>query len=353
MKAWLNYDHNAPLQCVEITDPETGKEGLVIRVTHCGLCHSDLHRWQGVSNLGSRGVVQRPKPVNPVAMGHEIVGEIVKVGPDVAERSVGEKVIVYPWFGCGVCKQCRAGRDNMCREPTRSLGFGAHGGFADLVAVPHERYAVPLGDLPAEHAATLACAGLTVRCAIRKVEPFDPNEPLLTIGAGGVGLTAISVLSALGHRNIIAMDRDPSRETDTLAAGAARFIALPSGMTPTQLIETIGGKVDVVLDFVNSSDTAALAFDALGKGGRMVQVGLYGGELVAPLPLLTGASLTVQGSITGTLDDLRDVVAIARAGRLPTIPVTVRPRSDVNDAILQLADGKVKGRIVLHADAIS
>lgn len=89
------------------------------------------------------------------------------------------------------------------------------------------------------------------------------------------------------------MDRDPTR-----AAGAVRFIATPEDTTSATLIEAFGGKIDTVLDFVNSSDTATLAFDPLGKGGRMVQVRLYGGELVMPLPLLTGASLTVQGSIT-------------------------------------------------------
>lgn len=140
------------------------------------------------------------------------------------------------------------------------------------------------------------------------------------------------------------MDRDPTR-----AAGAVRFIATPEGTTSATLIEAFGGKIDTVLDFVNSSDTATLAFDLLGKGGRMVQVRLYGGELVMPLPLLTGASLTVQGSITGTLEDLRDVVRMAREGRLPAIPVSILPRSAVNDAFQRLDNGQVKGRIVLAA----
>ncbi|WP_420101425.1 alcohol dehydrogenase catalytic domain-containing protein [Bosea sp. (in: a-proteobacteria)] len=347
MKAWLNRDHGAALECEEIAEPDAGAEGLVIEVSHCGLCHSDLHKWQGISNLGSRGIVRRPKPATPIAMGHEIVGRIVEMGPAVGGRRLGEQVIVYPWFGCGVCKRCKAGQDNMCREPTRSLGFGNHGGFAQRVAVPHERYAIPLGKLSPEQAAPLACAGLTVRCAIRKIEPFDPSEPVVTIGTGGVGLTAISVLHALGHRSIIALERDPAREADALAAGAKRFIATPEGMGPASLIEAIGGKVDNVLDFVNSSETALLAFDLLGKGGRMVQVGLYGGELPVPLPLLTGASLTVQGSITGTVEDLRDVVRLAEAGKLMPIPVSVLAMDTVNEAIRQLDAGKVRGRLVL------
>lgn len=349
MKAWINHDHGMALQWEDVGEPDPGPEGLVVQVSHCGLCHSDLHRWHGISNLGSRGVIRRPRPEKPVAMGHEIVGEIVGMGPEVTGRNLGEKVIVYPWFGCGKCGACRSGQDNMCREPTRSLGFGNHGGFAQRVAVPHERYALPLGELSPEQAAPLACAGLTVRCAIRKIEPLEPADKVVTIGAGGVGLTAIAVLHALGHRNIIAMDRDPNRAADAIAAGATQFIATPDGTTSAQLIETLGGKINTVLDFVNSSGTAALAFDLLGKGGRMVQVGLYGGDLAVPLPLLTGASLTIQGSITGTLDDLRDVVRMAREGRLPTIPVSVLPRGAVNDAIQRLDHGQVKGRIVLAA----
>lgn len=350
MKAWLNHDHGATLQWEDVADPQTGEHGLVIRVSHCGLCHSDLHRWHGTSDFGSRGVVRRPRPEHPVAMGHEIVGEIVAMGPEVKGRSLGEKVIVYPWFGCGKCKACMSGRDNLCREPTRSLGFGNHGGFAQSVAVPHERYAVPLGDLSPEQAAPLACAGLTVRAAIRKLEPLDSDEPMVLIGAGGVGLTAVSVLYALGHRNIISIDRDPNREQAARAAGAKRFIAAPDGTKAADVLDRLGGKIDALLDFVNGSATAGMAFELLGKGGRMVQVGLYGGELTLPLLTLTGGALTVQGSITGTLEDLRDVVRLAQDGKLSPIPVSVMSRADVNDAICRLDAGNVTGRLVLQAD---
>ncbi|MBP2561128.1 alcohol dehydrogenase/propanol-preferring alcohol dehydrogenase [Neorhizobium galegae] len=352
MKAWLNHDHGEMLRCEDVADPQAGESGLVIRVTHCGLCHSDLHRWHGISDLGSRGVVRRPRPEHPIAMGHEIVGEIIAMGPEVKGRSLGEKVIVYPWFGCGKCKACMSGQDNLCREPTRSLGFGNHGGFAEKVAVPHERYAVPLAELSPEHAAPLACAGLTVRCAIRKLEPFDADQPIVLIGAGGVGLTAISVLHALGHRNIISLDRDAGRGAAARAAGASHFIATPEGITTADVLHRLEGKVDAILDFVNSSVTATMAFELLGKGGRMVQVGLYGGEMKLPLLLLTGGALTVQGSITGTLDDLRDVVTLARDGKLPPIPVSVVPRADVNDALRRLDAGTVTGRLVLEAGQI-
>ena len=347
MKAWVHHAHRGPLTLDEVADPDPGPAGLVIAVDCCGLCHSDLHRWTGTSDHGSRGVITRPLPPRPIAMGHEIVGHIVACGPEVANRSVGEKVIVYPWFGCGTCKACLAGEDNLCAGPSRSLGFANHGGFAERVAVPHERYAVPLGDLDPARAAPLACAGLTARCAIRKIEPFDPSEKLLVIGAGGVGLTGVAVLSALGHRNIVVVDRDPARAEAVTAAGAQQFVVADPGLTAEALAETLGGKVGTVLDFVNSSATAALALGMLAKGGRMVQVGLYGGEIVIPLPLLTGSALTVQGSITGSLRDLEDVVDLARRGVLPETPRQTAAFETVNTSLEKLERGEVVGRLVL------
>ncbi len=349
MKAWICTEAGAELHVADVEEAILEPTGLVVEVEYCGLCHSDLHRWHGTTDLGRRGIVKRPNSANPFAMGHEIVGRIVKTGPEVSGRALGEAVVVYPWFGCGTCKSCLAGQDNMCTSGSRSLGFSNHGGFARRVTVPHERYAVPLGDLAPAQAAPLACAGLTVRSAIRKIEPLEPEETVILIGAGGVGLTAIAVLYALGHRRIVSIDLDPAKEDAAKAAGAASFVCLSEGMEPSELIEALGGKVKSVIDFVNSASSASLAFELLAKGGKMVQVGLYGGELVIPLPLLTGAGLTIQGSLTRTLEDLHDVVALARQGMLPQIPVKILPRADVNDALVRLDRGNVTGRMILKA----
>ena len=110
----------------------------------------------------------------------------------------------------------------------------------------------------------------------------------------------------------------------------------------------MGGKVAAVLDFVSSSATALAAFDCLRKGGKMVQVGLFGGELVAPLPLLTSQAITIQGSITGSLQDLHDVVALAQSGKLPPTPVSEMRMDEANDAIQRLSRGEVQGRLVLR-----
>lgn len=348
MKAWLNRTHHGALQAVEVTTPEPLGSEVVVEVSHCGVCHSDLHGWQGRTDYGRRGVVTRPVPENPVAMGHEIVGRVAALGPGAEGVAIDDKVVVYPWLGCGQCLDCEGGRDNMCRNGPRSLGFARHGGFAEQVVLPHPRYLFPLGDLDPALACTYACSGLTVRSAIRKIMPMAADEPVVVIGAGGLGLQAVGVLHALGHRAVIAADVVAEKREAAMEAGASHFAHLTGEGDVERLMDTAGGPVPAVLDFVNNGATASIAFESLRKGGRMVQVGLYGGELIVPLYLLALKGISISGSITGTLTDLADVLRLARDGLLKPLPITTLPRAQVNEALARLAEGRVRGRIVLE-----
>jgi alcohol dehydrogenase/propanol-preferring alcohol dehydrogenase len=102
---------------------------------------------------------------------------------------------------------------------------------------------------------------------------------------------------------------------------------------------------------VNGTATARFAFDALRKGGKLVQVGLFGGELSLPLPIMAMRALTVQGSYVGNVKELRELVALAQAGTLEALPVSVVPQSQANDALMRLRDGKINGRVILRSDA--
>lgn len=350
MKAWLHKTHGGVLQAVEVTTPQPVGTEVVVEVSHCGVCHSDLHGWQGKTDYGSRGIVTRPEPANPVAMGHEIAGRVVSVGPDASDVAIGDRVIVYPWLGCGNCPDCSEGRDNMCRNGPRSLGYAQHGGFAERVVLPHPRYVFPLGDLDPALASTYACSGLTVRSAIRKAMPLGPDEHVVVIGAGGLGLQAVGVLQALGHRAIIVVDAFADKQEAAIEAGAAQFLHLTGEGDVERLVAVAGGPVPAVLDFVNNGQTAMLAFDSLRKGGRMVQVGLFGGEFAIPLYLLALKGITIAGSITGTLDDLADILRLARDGLIRPLPITTLPRAEVNEALARLDRGTVRGRIVLESD---
>jgi len=350
MKAWLNRKHGGRLEAVEIATPQPTGTEVVVDVTYCGLCHSDLHAWQGVTDYGNPGVVRQPEPENPTAMGHEIVGRVSAMGPDAAGVALDDQVIVYPWLGCGTCADCAGGYDNMCAVETRSIGFRRHGGFADKVVVPHARYLFGTGNLDPALAATYACAGLTVRSAIRKVMPLAPQEPVVVIGAGGLGLQSVAVLRALGHKAIVVVDIAQTKRDLAILEGAACFVVLQGEDAGARVLEATGGKVAAVMDFVNNAHTSTLAFALLRKGGKMVQVGLYGGEMAVPLYSLAILGLSIMGSITGTPEDLEDVLRLAAEGKLKPVPVSTMPRTQINEAIRLLEKGDVCGRIVLKSE---
>jgi len=352
MRAWAVVENGAPLQQIELPTPEPKGSEVLIEVTHCGVCHSDLHIWEGYYDLGGgkkmslkdRGVVL------PLAMGHEIVGRVAKLGPDATGVKPGDLRIVFPWVGCGTCAACRAEEDNMCLTP-RSLGVYQNGGYGTHVIAPHPRHLVDPGTLDPAVAATYACSGITVYSAIRKLMPIAADEPIVVIGAGGLGLNAIAVLRALKHRNIMAVDISEEKRRAALDAGATKAVDGSGPDVAKRIMEAAGGPVLGIVDLVNGTATARFAFGALRKGGRLVQVGLFGGELSLPLPLMAIRALTVQGSYVGNPKELRELVKLAQEGRLPPLPVTTVPQSQANDALMRLRDGKVTGRLVLRAEA--
>src|ERR1700693_3623626 len=195
MRAWAVVKNGLPLQDIELPTPEPQGTQVLLQVTHCGVCHSDLHIWEGYYNLGQgkrlslvdRGVVL------PLAMGHEVVGRVIKLGPAAAGVSVGDLRIVYPWVGCGPCASCRSEADNMCLTP-RSIGVYQHGGYATHVLAPHPRHLIDPGSVDPAVAATYACSGITVYSAIKKTMPMPPDEALVIFGAGGLGVNALAIL---------------------------------------------------------------------------------------------------------------------------------------------------------------
>jgi alcohol dehydrogenase, propanol-preferring len=358
MRAWAVVEYGAPLQETELPTPEPTGTEVLVEVTHCGVCHSDLHIWEGYYDLGGgKKLLMKDRGMKlPLAMGHEVVGRVAKLGPDARGVQVGDIRIVYPWVGCGVCEQCRAEQDNMCLN-MRSIGILQNGGYAAYVVVPQPRHLIDPGSLDPAVAATYACSGITVYAAIKKAMQgsvaFPPTEPVVVVGAGGLGMNAIAVLKAMGHQNIISVDVSAAKREAALAAGAAKAIdGSGSGAEVTQrILDAAGGPVLAVIDLVNGSATARFAFDALRKGGRLIQVGLFGGEFSVALPVMTTKALTLQGTFVGTPKELRELVQLAQEGKLKALPVETMPQSRANDALMRLRDGKVTGRVVLRAEA--
>ena len=226
---------------------------------------------------------------------------------------VGDLRIVFPWLGCGTCEKCLAEEDNMCLVP-RSLGVYANGGYGTHVIAPHPRHLVDPGTLDPAVAATYACSGITVYSAIRKAMPIPPDEAIVVVGAGGLGLNAIAVLCAMRHQNIVVVDISAEKREAALKAGAHKVVDGSGDGVTKRIIDAAGGPVLAVIDLVNGTQTARFAFDALRKGGKLVQVGLFGGELTLPLPLMAIRALTVQGSYVGNPKELRELVKLAQDG---------------------------------------
>jgi propanol-preferring alcohol dehydrogenase len=349
MKAWAVVRPRAPLQCIEIADPVPSGTEVVIEVTQAGVCHSDLHFWDGEYNLGGGKVLRiadRGAKL-PRAMGHEIVGRVLEWGPEAEGVTKGELRIVFPWLGCGSCARCLAGEGNLCAKPA-SFGSARDGGYAERVVVPHPRFLIDPGNIDPALAATYACSGVTVYSAIRKAMPLPADAPFVLIGAGGLGLAAISVLRALGHRRIVSLDIAAEKRAAALALGATDVVDSSGPDALDRVLSATGGPVPAVIDFVNNSATAQLGFDLLAKAGRLILVGYAGGDLMLPLGAMMFGRKNILTSGTGSLKELTEIVALAQTGAIAPIPITRMPKSRANDALTLLHDGKVTGRIVLE-----
>lgn len=337
-----------PLQLVcEALEPPQGREVLV-RVRACGVCHSDVHMCEGHFDLGGGQLFSLEKVVRPPrTLGHEIVGVIEAKGPE-ADGEIGAEVLVFPWIGCGECAICARGEEHLCSRP-RSLGTTRDGGFSTHVRVPDARYLLPHDGIAPHFAATLACSGLTAYSALLKAGPVSADAPLVIIGAGGVGLAGVALARALHGTGPIVVDIDPAKREAALAAGASRVVDPSEPDAGRALARSTPQGIAAVVDFVGSSRTFDLANTVVGKGGRIVVVGLYGGSVTLPLPLIPMRAVTISGSFVGSLAEMRALLALARDGVLAPLPLTSHPLSSVDAVLSDLKHGRITGRAIVEA----
>jgi alcohol dehydrogenase, propanol-preferring len=229
------------------------------------------------------------------------------------------------------------------------LGIQRPGGYADHLLVPHPRYLVDADGLDPAWAATLACSGLSTYSAVSKLVPVPPSEWVAVIGAGGLGLSAIGMLRALGHEKIAAVDIDEEKLHAALNAGAAASVDGRDGAAK-KLREICGSALYGALDFVGAAATAGLALGALRKAGKLILVGLFGGEIALSIGATILRAITVQGSHLGSVSELREVVALARAGKIQPIPIETRPLAEVSRTLDELKAGSVIGRVVARVE---
>lgn len=348
MKSFRVTEFNAPLTEVDIATPKPEGTQVLLKVKAAGVCHSDLHIWEGGYDLGhGRKLSLKDRGVSlPLTMGHETVGEVVAFGPEAKGVAVGDVRLVYPWLGCGKCDTCLAGDENMCIVKPNSIGVYCDGGYADHITVRHPRYLLDLKGLDPVTAAPYACSGVTTYSAIKKLETVL-DQPIVIFGAGGLGLMALSLLKAMGGKGAIVVDIDANKRKAAEEAGALASVdgAAPDALQ--QIMSKAGGPILGVIDLVGNAATAALGFDCLSKGGKLVVVGLFGGGAPWALPLIPIKAITIQGSYVGNLRETQELIDLVREKGIAPIPVTTRPLSQADASLKDLQQGKLVGRAVL------
>ena len=357
MKAARIVEPNKPLEISELESPKPSGNEVIVKVKAAGVCHSDLHLWEGGYDLGDgvflkvtdRGVKY------PVTPGHEIVGTVAEVGNDVKGVSVGDDVLVYPWIGEGECPACKAGNENLCDAP-KSIGLFQDGGYAENVKVPHYKYLAKISGLDLDAATSLACSGLTAYNAVKKANANSP-EFLVIIGAGGLGLIAIQLAKAITKAKIICVDMD-DKKFETAKKMGADFvvntnvigsISTGTGGPVEKIISICNGKgADSVIDFVNAPQTVKTALAVLRKRGNLVLVGLFGGSIDLSLVTIPLKSLTIQGAYTGNYNDMVELIELAKKGVIKPVISKRYSIDEANEALENLKARKIIGRAVIN-----
>jgi len=336
-----------PLQRIESPTPEPKGTEVLVRVEHCGVCHSDIHIHDGYIGLGGEAKLPLGLPL-PHTLGHEVAGEVIAVGPQARGVEIGQRRALYSWIGCGQCAACLRGEENYCYAP-RNLGCsaGTQGGYASHVTIPHPRYLIDYGATPPALAATYMCSGLTAYGAMKKVPALGPKDDVLVVGVGGVGMMGVQFAKHLFGKGPLVADIDEGRLQAAMGAGAkAAYNTKDPAALGKLMADTEGGVLGAV-DFVGSEPSFAFANQAVRRGGKVVIVGLFGGGMSMPIPMFPFRALTIGGSYVGSLAEAEEMMTLVRAGKIDPIPVRERPLNQANDVLEDLKAGRVIGRVVL------
>lgn len=347
MRAMQIVEFAKPLKLNNYATPAPKGSEVLIKILSAGVCHSDLHLWEGFFDLGmgqKLDVSTRGMKL-PFTLGHEIAGEVAAIGGDVKDVRVGQRFVVFPWIGCGTCAFCNDGEELLCPTP-RTLGTRRDGGYADHVIVPHPRYLVDHGNTPIDLACTYACSGLTAYSAIRRTQKIKNMKKLLIIGAGGVGLAGLEVARAIHDGEIWVADIDDAKLKIAREHGAHRTFN-PKDPEIAARIAADGG-ADSAIDFVGAPASYKFAFQTVRRGGKLVMVGLFGGDSPLSLASMPMRMLTIEGSYVGNLDELHELMALVRNGKVQPMPYSTRPLEAANDVLEELKAGKIVGRVVLR-----
>jgi len=350
MEAARIIQPNESLQIQHLETPKPKGSQVLVKVNSSGVCHSDIHLWQGgyegpngqFLKTTDRGVTY------PLTPGHEIAGTIESMGDEAEGFSKNQKVIVFPWIGEGLCPACRIGQENLCDKP-RSLGIYTDGGYAEYVLIPSYKYLVKLDeDMDVDASATLSCSALTAYGAVRNAV-LNPYDNLVVVGAGGLGLMAIQLAKSITGAKIIAMDLDDNKLDVAKKNGADNTINSKKE-DPIKGVMELTDKMgaDAIIDFVNASKTVETDMQLLRRRGKLVLVGLFGGELKLSLVSMPTRAYKIIGSYTGSISEMVELVSLAKRGVIKPVVSGKFKLNQATEALTMLKDGKIIGRGVIN-----
>jgi len=335
--------------CETVVDcPKPSGSEVLVRIERCGVCHSDVHLQDGYFSLGGgKKLDVSAGRALPFTLGHEIAGVVESAGDEAPEAKIGRRVAVYPWIGCGVCAACRGGEENLCSDH-RHLGIAVDGGFATHVLVPHPRYLLDYAPLSPAFAGSLMCSGLTAYAALKRHTGRPERGSVLLLGLGGVGMMGLAIARALFRTPPIVADIDAEKRKAAIAAGAVEAYDPADPQTRKAVMKATGGLL-AICDFVGSDKSLQFATGLLVRGGKVVVTGLLGGDFSMAAAMFGIKAMTIEGTLTGTLAEARELLDLVRSKNIAPIPTRDRPLAEAQAALDDLRAGRVVGRTVLTA----
>jgi len=334
MKAAVCEAFGKPLVLSEVPTPSPGPREVLIRVSGCGVCHSDLHLVDGDwKDWGT------PLPIIP---GHEVTGTVEKAGSEVKSLSPGDRVGV-PWmqFACGECAPCRSGAEMLCAAQ-KSTGVTVNGGYSEFVQAPAAfTHRIPEG-LDLVEAAPLLCAGITVFAPLRRAGNLA-GKTVAVAGIGGLGHLALRMASAMGAR-VVAILRGEEKISLARQMGAIEIIDAEKEKIGKRL-SSMGG-ADLILLTGISTRLFEQCIPGLGPNGTLVVLAAIAEKAsLIPAGLITGQK-HICGSVIGTRDDMDAMLRFAADHGIAPL-VELHPLKNVNEVLERLRKGKVRLRAVL------
>ncbi len=313
--------------------PKLNDHDVRVAITHCGVCHTDIHAIDDYYDISTY----------PFVPGHEIVGKMIEAGSHVTELRVGDRVGVG-WQGrsCGECEWCLMGEEQLCRKIVSSATWTPYGGFSSSVVVD-SRFAYPLPDgMPSEVAAVLMCAGATVYNPLKKYRANFPQK-IGIIGVGGLGHLAIQFARALDY-DVTAISSSPEKKAEALGFGAHRFLL----SSDKDVMAKEEFSFDFLLCTVSNCNKWEPLLDTIKKRGKLILAGFP--DMSFNSTDLVAHELSINATFLCNRVTMREMLAFAHEQEIMP-KIELMPMSKVNEALKKVRENKARYRIVLVNEA--